>query len=251
MERGADRAGRGGDAVGGDADGDGDGDRTVGRFVLGVGAGNGNGGDFESGADQENGWSGGVVVVGQNFSTFNQLSDEEIEALKAQEYDQDRAVDDDYGNKIIIEQAANYLIFKLPKVTFATRIMEGNFPDVDRLVDSLPQEKIAVLNRKELLNAAQKVSVVNKTAENKDTRFQFVPGMPLTITAKTEGKKVNIKVPCEVDKPFSAAFNSYFLADMLKAMDDEEVEILGGGQTILVRTNDATHALMGLIDKGA
>ena len=129
--------------------------------------------------------------------------------------------------------------------------MEGNFPDIDRLVDSLPQQPIAILNRKELLNAAQKVGVVNKTAENKDTRFQFVPGMPLTITAKTEGKKVNIQVPCEVGNPFSAMFNSHFLADMLKAMDDEKVEILGGGQTIVVRTNEATHVLMGLIDKGA
>ncbi|WP_026801310.1 DNA polymerase III subunit beta [Pontibacillus halophilus] len=136
----------------------------------------------------------------------------------------------------------NLLIAKSDNVVFYVRLLEGNYPDVSKLI---PQEfpSRITLNRNDLLQAVDKVNILSKTSGSATAiRFEldeksadlFSVGdegtnnvVSLSVAQQDVGKgNANIRVSgLEGDTVETFAFNGRFLQDALQAMESTEVMI--------------------------
>ncbi len=116
------------------------------------------------------------------------------------------------------------LLFSSEKFQLITRLVEGRFPDYNRV---LPKEatRSMKVNRKAL---AQCLKAVNPISRNSNNLIHFDIGPNETrvwADAKEQGKAQSF-VPSELNgEPISIGFNAKFVGDFINVLDDEEVVI--------------------------
>lgn len=151
-----------------------------------------------------------VIVPGKN-----------LEALS-------RIIEDSEEENVTIYCASSYILFKYGNISFRSRLINGVFPDIGKLIprESLSQIKF---NKDELISTIDRVSLfVNNDASNivkftmnGDGYVEFSTESSQLGTAKEEVTPLSIKN----NGNYQISFSSKYFMDAIKAFDDSNIYI--------------------------
>lgn len=135
-----------------------------------------------------------------------------------------------------------HLTVEVDGLLFRSRSIDGEFPDVMRLIPSNPAQTKATVNRMDLLMALRRVPVLSWGG----TALFTFKGDTLTLSGKSEEVgDLEEAIPCTLEGgPLETGFNCAFLADALAPWSCERVELLGYAPRHPVRIRPAGEDTM-------
>ncbi|MGL5616377.1 MAG: DNA polymerase III subunit beta [Sarcina sp.] len=131
---------------------------------------------------------------------------------------------DDSNNIVNITFTNNHILFNVGNTKIISRLLEGEFISYSSL---LPKEyKILVdVNRQELQNGIERASLMAKDGNTNLVKFN-ISNENIVITSNSQLGKVREEVEIEMQgEELQIAFNSKYLLDVLKNMEDENIQI--------------------------
>lgn len=129
---------------------------------------------------------------------------------------------EDVDDIVDITFTNNHILFNLEKTKIISRLLEGKFINYNSL---LPQEhKLLVnVNRQELQNAIERASLMAKDGNTNLIKLDIQPDN-LIITSNSQLGKVREEISINLQgEEVQIAFNSRYLLDVLKNIEDDEV----------------------------
>lgn len=131
---------------------------------------------------------------------------------------------EDVDDIVDITFTNNHILFNLEKTRIISRLLEGKFINYNSL---LPQEhKLFVnVNRQELQNAIERASLMAKDGNTNLIKLDLQQDN-LIITSNSQLGKVREEISMKLQgEEIQIAFNSKYLLDVLKNMEEDEVVI--------------------------
>jgi DNA polymerase III subunit beta len=118
----------------------------------------------------------------------------------------------------------HHLSFRLGRRELICRILEGTFPDYERVI-ARDNDKHTVFERRALDAAIQRVSLL--TGErSRAVRLEFHPGQMVVSAANPDLGEAVEEVPCEYQGgDFKLGINPDYLRDFLAAVDTERIRL--------------------------
>lgn len=141
------------------------------------------------------------------------------------------------SDNIEIHASSNKVLFKFSNILFQTRLLEGKYPDTQRII---PQDFPVCIpfNRNELINAVERVSLLSPKDRNENyniIRFVLRLDQILEISSANVsiGEATEEVIPCGTIKgeTLKIAFSSKYLLEALKTFKSPEVLIKFSGET--------------------
>lgn len=141
-----------------------------------------------------------------------------------------RLIPDD-ETKIELHVFANKIIFKIKNLIIMSRLINGNYPDTNKLIPET-YELIVKLNLNNFYNAIDRASLLTN-AEEKNTINLEIKQDIMTISSNIPEignveEKININK--NMDKDIKISFSSNYMMDAIKTFDSEEIEISFNGE---------------------
>ncbi|RSD25543.1 DNA polymerase III subunit beta [Mesobacillus subterraneus] len=139
--------------------------------------------------------------------------------------------------------AENFLIFKSPLCSFYTRLIEGNYPNLDTLVPN-DTKTVLTLSTTLLLKEIERASLFSRDASNYNVKVELIDESKLKISSKSTdlGKieETQQVIRLEGDTDISISLNSQFLMEALRTITDQEVSIhfSGSMRPVLITPGD-------------
>ncbi len=131
---------------------------------------------------------------------------------------------DDEKVQVLQVEDENQILFKVGDVCFASRLLEGAFPNYKEVVPDHFSLEVET-KREDLLKATQLASLFAESGSNV-VRLNLDPVEGrLSVTANTQeigSNEVNVSIQGEGDKA-QIAFNAKYLTDCLSALSSEEI----------------------------
>ena len=144
--------------------------------------------------------------------------------------------DDDAGSVTITPLKDNQLTIRFGAVTVVTRLIEGQFPQYEKVVPA-PTKNTLSCRRQSLLDAIRRVSLMT-TATSQAVVFELGANR-LTISKESAetGSAREELTGGYAGEPMTVAFNPEFWLDILRVLDDEEltIEIAGPDRPAVIR----------------
>lgn len=143
---------------------------------------------------------------------------------------------DTVNDNIDIYINPNKVLFKVNKILFQTRLLEGTYPDTFKIIPTTFMTEIE-FNKEELLSAVDRVSLLSP--KDRETNYNIIklflrPDRIVEISStNTEiGDALEEVIPSGDVKGsgISIAFSSKYLVDSLKAFNSSEVKIAFSGE---------------------
>ncbi len=131
--------------------------------------------------------------------------------------------DEDEECDVIVSFGAKKTTFSIGNTIVIIRLMEGEFLDYNNIIpkDSFTR---AVIGREVLLESIERASLLAREGKNNLIRMSIVNNL-LTITSRSDEGNVKEEIVIEKDgNDIEIGFNSKYVLDVLKAIDDEEVQ---------------------------
>lgn len=122
--------------------------------------------------------------------------------------------------------ANNQILFRSENISFYTRLLEGNYPDTDRLIPSEFNTVIS-FNRDHLRFAMERARILSNATQNGTVKLEVTNGV---VSAHVNSPEVG-QVHEELDslavtgEDLTISFNPTYLIDALKAIDSDQVTI--------------------------
>ncbi len=126
-----------------------------------------------------------------------------------------------------VKKADNQIVLGISNVIMASRIIDGEFPDFEKIIPKETKFKVLV-DKDELLRTIKLASVFAKDSANVVKLSINDKTMEVTAESNQSGTqkgKVDIKVTGSLEGKFEIAFNYRFLEEFLNAIDSDEVQI--------------------------
>lgn len=155
--------------------------------------------------------------------------------------------DDD--KKLELHIFSNKIIFKFNSIIIMSRLINGNYPDTDKLIPSDFSLKVKV-NLTHFYNAIDRASLLTNEDEKNIIKFETKNNV-LTISSNIPEignveEKLNIEKNNEDDIKIS--FSSKYMMDAIKTFDGEEIELSFNGEVKpIIITNPQNESLTQLI----
>lgn len=129
--------------------------------------------------------------------------------------------DEEVAISLLKEQ--NQIVFRFGPIDFSTRLLEGQYPDWQRVIPSELTTKVTI-DQKDFLNAVRLASVFSRDSLSV-IKFDVTPdGIVLASDAKEIGNDV-IRVAAEVEGDGGEiAFNPRFLLEFLQTIEADQVQ---------------------------
>jgi DNA polymerase-3 subunit beta len=127
------------------------------------------------------------------------------------------------GSEVLgYHRGEHHLCFRLGRRELICRILEGTFPDYDRVI-ARDNEKNVVFDRKQLGDAVQRVALMTGDRA-RAVKLEFSDGQMAVSTANPDLGDAVEEVPCEyAGEEFRIGVNPDFLRDFLSAVDTARV----------------------------
>lgn len=123
---------------------------------------------------------------------------------------------------VTIYFSKNHLVFELEHTRVVTRLIEGQYFNVDQMISSDYETKVTV-NRQMLLNCIDRASLFVKEGDKKPIIIDFTDGsMRLSIDSPLGSMDEELIAEKE-GKDLTIGFNPRFMMDALRAIDDENI----------------------------
>jgi len=160
-------------------------------------------------------------------STKSALQDQKVILPKTALIELSRLAGEDEGIKFSFKKGENQVIFGADRAVLASRIIEGDFPDFERIIPKDTNFKIEV-DREEFLRAVKLASVFARDAANVVKITVDKDAISLSAESSLAGSQeavVDAKIEGEPEKGFAIAFNYRFLEDFLQSIKGDEVQV--------------------------
>lgn len=156
---------------------------------------------------EKNGDNFDVVIPSRSLREFTAVFTDEIETVE-------------------VFFANNQILFRSENISFYTRLLEGNYPDTDRLI---PTEFTSVLtfNTSDLRAAMERARLLSNATQNGTVKLEIADGIVSAHVNSPEVGRVNEEIDTEsvTGEDLTISFNPTYLIDALKAIDSEKVTI--------------------------
>ena len=120
----------------------------------------------------------------------------------------------------------NQLLFRSENISFYTRLLEGNYPDTDRLI---PTEftSIVTFDKNNLRYAMERARLLSNATQNGTVKLEIINGVVSAHVNSPEVGRVNEEIDTESisGQDLTISFNPTYLIDSLKAINSEKVTI--------------------------
>jgi DNA polymerase-3 subunit beta len=128
------------------------------------------------------------------------------------------------GETLSYRRGEHHLSFRLGRRELTCRILEGTFPDYERVIARDNDKKIA-FDRKGLGEAVQRVALMTGDRA-RAVRLQFGDGQLVISTQNPDLGEATEEVACEYDgAPFKIGINPDYLRDFLAAVETDRVRL--------------------------
>ena len=119
---------------------------------------------------------------------------------------------------------SNKVLFKFENTMFQTRVLGGNFPNVERLIPDT-FELVVKLNKNEFYNVIDRAALLTSEKDKNIVKFELNDGELLVSSNTPEIGKVEEKMSVEknTDENIKIAFSSRFMMDALRTINSEDV----------------------------
>lgn len=132
-----------------------------------------------------------------------------------------RIISDD-EEKITITLTNNHALFVIGNTKMISRLLEGEFINYKQILPKEYKSKVKVKTRS-LLDSIERASLVAREGKNNLVKFSIYENR-MTITSNSELGKVHEEVYIDLEgEEIEIAFNSKYLIDALKIVEDEDV----------------------------
>lgn len=119
---------------------------------------------------------------------------------------------------------ARHIVFSFDNTTVVSRLIEGEYFNIDRMLSSDYETKVTI-NKKELLNCIDRATLLTREGDRKPVVINIRDGvMELRIDSALGSMKEDIDIEKQ-GKDLLIGFNPKFLIDALRVIDDEEVDL--------------------------
>ena len=137
--------------------------------------------------------------------------------------------DDDI--KIELHIFTNKVIFKVNNLIIMTRLINGNYPDTNKLIPSEFELKIKV-NLNNLFNAIDRASLLTNVEEKNTIKLETKNDVMIISSNIPEIGNVEEKININknTDKDIRISFSSKYMMDAIKTFDSEEIELSFNGE---------------------
>ena len=128
--------------------------------------------------------------------------------------------------KMEINRADKQVIFAFEKMILSSRVIEGDFPDFEKIIPKSSGGKIDV-DKEEMLRAVKLISVFARDSGNVAKIKVGKDSLTFSAESQSSGsgeEKIDAKVKGGEDD-LSIAFNYRFLEDLLNSIDGDNIEI--------------------------
>jgi len=166
-----------------------------------------------------------VALDGYRLAIRNEFLDTDIDmevVIPGKTLNEVSKILEDVDDIVDITFTNNHILFNLEKTKIISRLLEGKFINYNSL---LPQEhKLLVnINRQELQNAIERASLMAKDGNTNLIKLDFQQDN-LIITSNSQLGKVREEISTKLQgEGIQIAFNSKYLLDVLKNVEDDEV----------------------------
>ncbi|MEB6301128.1 DNA polymerase III subunit beta [Mammaliicoccus sciuri] len=122
--------------------------------------------------------------------------------------------------------ASNQVLFKVGHINFISRLLEGNYPDTTRLFPENYETKI-ILDNNEFYHAIDRASLLAREGGNNVIKLSTdVDKVELSSTSPEIGTvKEDVSTDNVEGESLKISFNSKYMMDALKAIDNDEVQV--------------------------
>ncbi|MCG5031210.1 DNA polymerase III subunit beta [Mesosutterella sp. OilRF-GAM-744-9] len=137
----------------------------------------------------------------------------------------------DTDTPVTIEIAPNQARFTFEDVEVITKLVEGKYPDFERVIPT-NNDKQFLVNREELLGALHRTAVL-ASDKFKGVRLLLTPGLLSIQTSNSEQEEGNDDIAVDYQgEPLDIGFNVNFMSDVLSNLKNDKVKIsLSGPQS--------------------
>ncbi|WP_303973253.1 DNA polymerase III subunit beta [Streptococcus merionis] len=120
----------------------------------------------------------------------------------------------------------NQILFRSENISFYTRLLEGNYPDTDRLIP-VDFNTVITFDRDRLRSAMERARILSNATQNGTVKLEVVSGVVSAHVNSPEVGQVHeeLEVVSLSGEDFTISFNPTYLIDALKAMDSDQVTI--------------------------
>lgn len=133
-----------------------------------------------------------------------------------------RILPEDGENKAALSYNRTHISAKSGDVKIIARLMDGEFIKYKQIIPTEHQTRVR-LNRKEMLDGIERVALMARESKSNLIKMSISREI-IDISAVSEIGRSNEQVPCSaMGDDLEIAFNSKFLIDVLKVLEDEEL----------------------------
>lgn len=152
----------------------------------------------------------------------------------------------DDSSLVDIVVADNQVLVQMDKTQFYTRLIDGQYPDISRIIPSNFKTGLTV-KTKALQGAVERASLIAKEHENNLVRLNIkTGGIEISSNSPDVGKvSESIEEVNVTGDELLIAFNSKFMLDALRVIDSEDllIEFTGSMSPFLVKIPDNPNCL--------
>ena len=180
---------------------------------------------------EKNGDNFDVVIPSRSLREFSAVFTDDIETVE-------------------IYFTNNQLLFRSENISFYTRLLEGNYPDTDRLI---PTEftSIVTFDKNNLRYAMERARLLSNATQNGTVKLEIINGVVSAHVNSPEVGRVNEEIDTESisGQDLTISFNPTYLIDSLKAINSEKVTIsfISAVRPFTLKPSDDTENFIQLI----
>ncbi|OEF99629.1 DNA polymerase III subunit beta [Vulcanibacillus modesticaldus] len=134
---------------------------------------------------------------------------------------------DDHQVPVEVIVTDHQLFVKIDNLVFFSRLLDGTYPDISRIIPEKGKTKIRV-QTKEILDAIERVALIAKDAKNNIVKLTTLDNQLLEISSNSlETGKANEQILAKelTGEPIKISFNAKYTIDALKTIDSQEIDI--------------------------
>ena len=180
---------------------------------------------------EKNGDNFDVVIPSRSLREFSAVFTDDIETVE-------------------IYFTNNQLLFRSENISFYTRLLEGNYPDTDRLIPT-DFNNIITFDTNNLRYAMERARLLSNATQNGTVKLEIINGVVSAHVNSPEVGRVNEEIDTESisGQDLTISFNPTYLIDSLKAIDSEKVIIsfISAVRPFTLVPNDDTENFIQLI----
>lgn len=152
------------------------------------------------------------------------------------------------GNSLVdIVVSDNQVLFKMDRILFYSRILDGTYPDTTKLIPRSFQTEM-VINTKELVDAIDRAYLLSREEKTNIVKMVMLDETSVEISSSSSdlGKVTEmIDVKSLTGELLKISFNSKYMLDALKVIDSDHIRIgfTGAMSPIIIQPEDGTSIL--------